>query len=60
MEQTRNELQKSLQETGRLSSVSDKLGRAEIELKNQIEDKEKTICQVTVIFEGNSLNFFPL
>ena len=54
MEQTRNELQKSLQETGRLSSVSDKLGRAEIELKNQIEDKEKTICQVTVIFEGKS------
>ena len=47
MEHTRKELQTSLQETGRLSALSEKLGRSEIELKRQIEEKEKTVGQVS-------------
>ena len=46
MENIRKELQISLQETGRLSAVSEKLGRSENELKKQIEEKEKTVSQV--------------
>jgi hypothetical protein len=46
MENIRKELQTSLQETGRLSAVSEKLGRSENELKKQIEEKEKTVNQV--------------
>ena len=46
MENIRKELQTSLQETGRLSAVSEKLGRSENELKKQIEEKEKTVSQV--------------
>ena len=46
MENMRKELQISLQETGRLSAVSEKLGRSENELKKQIEEKEKTVSQV--------------
>ena len=47
MEHTRKELQTSLHETGRLSALSEKLGRSETELKKQIEEKEKTVGQVT-------------
>ena len=46
MENLRKELQTSLQETGRLSAVSEKLGRSENELKKQIEENEKTVSQV--------------
>ena len=46
MENIRKELQTSLQETGRLSAFSEKLGRSENELKRQIEEKEKTVSQV--------------
>ena len=46
MENIRKELQTSLQETRRLSAVSEKLGRSENELKKQIEEKEKTVSQV--------------
>ena len=48
MEHTRKELQTSLQETGRLSALSEKLERSEIEFKRQIEEKEKTVGQVKV------------
>ena len=48
MENMRKELQTSLQETGRLSAVSEKLGRAENEYKKQIEEKEKTVSQVSI------------
>ena len=48
IEKMRNELQTSLQETGRLSAVSEKLGRSENELKRQIEEKEKTVSQVMI------------
>ena len=47
MENMRKELQTSLQETGRLSAVSEKFGRAENEYKKQIEEKEKTVSQVS-------------
>ena len=45
MENIRKELQTSIQETGRLSAFSEKLGRSENELKKQIEEKEKTVSQ---------------
>ena len=48
MENMRKELQESLQETGRLSAVSEKQGRVENELKNQLEEKEKVVCQVKI------------
>jgi hypothetical protein len=46
MDNLRKELQTSLRETGRLSAVSEKLGRSENEIKKQIEEKEKTVSQV--------------
>ena len=49
METMRKELQESLQETGRLSALSEKQGRVENELKNQLEEKEKVVCQVNII-----------
>ena len=48
MENMRKELQTSLQETGRLSAVSEKLGRSENEYKKQIEEKENTVSQVSI------------
>ena len=54
MENIRKELQTSLQETGRLSAVSEKLGRSENELKKQIEEKEKTVSQV--MFRQREIN----
>ena len=55
MENIRKELQTTLQETGRLSAVSEKLGRSENELKKQIEEKEKTVSQV--IFRKKDPNY---
>ena len=48
MENMRKELQTSLQETGRLSAVSEKPVRGENEYKKQIEEKEKTVSQVSI------------
>merc|ERR1711915_177115 len=45
-EALKRELQSSLEETGRLTAISEKLVRSENELKRQIEEKEKTVTQV--------------
>ena len=48
-ENLRKDLQTSMQETGRLSAFSEKLSRGENELKNQLEEKEKVVCQVSIV-----------